>query len=85
MRFLEFCFYLNSFFKKYFDLQKVTQAETIVDYLKINPFDEDEAEQNLLKSKPTCFLIIGKPGVGKTTLAKKLSQEWKTEFINRNK
>ncbi|XP_048210476.1 adenylate kinase 9 [Perognathus longimembris pacificus] len=40
-------------------------------------FDEDETERNFLLSKPVCFIIFGKPGVGKTTLAHHLSQTWK--------
>lgn len=28
-------------------------------------------------------MVIGKPGAGKTTLAKKLAQEWKAELVNR--
>ena len=28
--------------------------------------------------------MIGKPGVGKSTMAKKLAQEWKAELVNRN-
>ncbi|KAM8953015.1 adenylate kinase 9 [Pelodytes ibericus] len=44
-------------------------------------FDENEAEKAFLLSKPTCFLIVGKPGCGKTTLGKKLSQSWKCIFI----
>ncbi|XP_043922739.1 adenylate kinase 9 [Protopterus annectens] len=44
-------------------------------------YDEDEAEKDFLLSKPICFLIVGKPGVGKTTLGKKLSQAWKCILI----
>ncbi|KAM4771030.1 adenylate kinase 9 [Rhinophrynus dorsalis] len=44
-------------------------------------FNEDEAERAFLVSKPTCFLIVGKPGTGKTTLGKKLSQSWQCIFI----
>ena len=44
-----------------------------------------KAEQNFLVSKPTCFLITGKPGAGTTTIAKKLALAWKAEFINRKK
>ncbi|XP_066463784.1 adenylate kinase 9 isoform X2 [Eleutherodactylus coqui] len=44
-------------------------------------FDEDETERAFLLSKPTCFLIVGKPGTGKVTLGKKLSQSWNCIFI----
>ncbi|KAM7340578.1 hypothetical protein ACRRTK_001193 [Alexandromys fortis] len=40
-------------------------------------FNEDEAERNYLLSKPTCFIIFGKPGSGKTTLARNIAQAWK--------
>uniref|UniRef100_G3TBY3 Uncharacterized protein n=1 Tax=Loxodonta africana TaxID=9785 RepID=G3TBY3_LOXAF len=40
-------------------------------------FNEDEAEKNFLLSKPVCFIIFGKPGVGKTTLARQIAQAWK--------
>ncbi|CDQ90195.1 unnamed protein product [Oncorhynchus mykiss] len=43
---------------------------------------EDEAEIELLLAKPTCFIIIGKPGVGKSTLATKLAQSWKCVLID---
>ncbi|KAG8582448.1 hypothetical protein GDO81_008055 [Engystomops pustulosus] len=46
-----------------------------------DPFDEDETERAFLLSKPTCFLIVGKPGTGKATLGKKLSQSWNCIFI----
>ncbi|CAE1265244.1 AK9 [Acanthosepion pharaonis] len=49
-----------------------------------DPYDEDESEQKFLLSKPTCFIIIGKPGCGKTTLAQKLAQFWKCELLNAN-
>ncbi|XP_077911988.1 adenylate kinase 9 [Halichoerus grypus] len=40
-------------------------------------FNEDEAEYNFLLSKPVCFVIFGKPGVGKTTLAHQITQAWR--------
>ncbi|CAF0775596.1 unnamed protein product [Brachionus calyciflorus] len=55
---------------------------TLQDFLNLDPFDEDEAEQQFLDTKPICFLIIGKPGSGKTTIAKKLASEWKAELVN---
>nr|XP_056712755.1 adenylate kinase 9 [Euleptes europaea] len=44
--------------------------------------DEDEADKAFLMSKPTCFLILGKPGVGKKKLATKLAQIWKCTLID---
>ncbi|XP_069462762.1 adenylate kinase 9 isoform X2 [Ambystoma mexicanum] len=44
-------------------------------------FDEDETERLFLESKPTCFLIIGKPGTGKATLGRKISQAWKCVYV----
>ena len=35
-----------------------------------------------MHSKPTCFILLGKPGVGKTTLAKRLAQDWKCEIVS---
>ncbi|XP_039454978.1 adenylate kinase 9 isoform X1 [Oreochromis aureus] len=37
---------------------------------------EDEAERERLLAKPTCFIIVGRPGVGKSTLAKKIAESW---------
>ncbi|NXO47286.1 KAD9 kinase, partial [Aramus guarauna] len=44
-------------------------------------FDEDEAEKSFLLSKPACFIVLGKPGSGKKTLARKLAHRWKCIFI----
>ncbi|NXF95931.1 KAD9 kinase, partial [Eubucco bourcierii] len=56
--------------------QEEKQAQPFADI-----FDEDEAEKSFLLSKPTCMLILGKPGSGKKTLARKLAQIWKCIFI----
>ncbi|NXX83615.1 KAD9 kinase, partial [Urocolius indicus] len=56
--------------------QEGKQAEPFADI-----FNEDEAEKSFLLSKPTCLLILGKPGSGKKTLARKLAQIWKCIFI----
>ncbi|NXI74771.1 KAD9 kinase, partial [Anseranas semipalmata] len=44
-------------------------------------FDEDEAEKSFLLSKPTCLIVLGKPGSGKKTLARKIAQIWKCILI----
>ncbi|NXX39390.1 KAD9 kinase, partial [Tricholaema leucomelas] len=56
--------------------QEEKQAQSFADI-----FDEDEAEKSFLLSKPICMLILGKPGSGKKTLARKLAQVWKCIFI----
>nr|XP_023692139.1 adenylate kinase 9 isoform X1 [Paramormyrops kingsleyae] len=43
---------------------------------------EDEAERDLLRSKPACFIIVGNPGVGKSTLARKIAQVWNCVLID---
>ncbi|XP_031204285.1 adenylate kinase 9 isoform X6 [Mastomys coucha] len=40
-------------------------------------FNEDETDRNCLLSKPACFIIFGKPGAGKTTLARNIAQAWR--------
>ncbi|NXQ40639.1 KAD9 kinase, partial [Catharus fuscescens] len=56
--------------------QEEKQAQPFTDI-----FDEDEAEISFLLSKPTCFIVFGKPGSGKKTLARKLAQRWNCIFI----
>ncbi|NXA79362.1 KAD9 kinase, partial [Thryothorus ludovicianus] len=51
--------------------QEENQAQPFTDI-----FDEDEAERAFLLSKPICLIVFGKPGSGKKTLARKLSQRW---------
>ncbi|KAE8286847.1 Adenylate kinase 9 [Larimichthys crocea] len=43
---------------------------------------EDEAERETLLAKPTCFIIVGRPGVGKSTLAKRIAESWKCILID---
>uniref|UniRef100_A0A8C5T741 Uncharacterized protein n=1 Tax=Malurus cyaneus samueli TaxID=2593467 RepID=A0A8C5T741_9PASS len=57
-------------------LQMEKQAQPFTDI-----FDEDEAERSFLLSKPACLVVMGKPGSGKKTLARKLAQRWNCIFI----
>ncbi|KAI8508323.1 adenylate kinase [Branchiostoma belcheri] len=50
--------------------------------LEGDPYSEDETELRALLSKPTCFIVIGKPGSGKTMLAQKLAMTWKAQLVN---
>ncbi|ETE69947.1 Adenylate kinase domain-containing protein 1, partial [Ophiophagus hannah] len=51
-------------------------------YPFVDIYNEDEADRAFLLSKPTCFVILGKPGVGKKTLAKKIAQFWKCTLVD---
>ncbi|XP_043962483.1 adenylate kinase 9 isoform X2 [Gambusia affinis] len=43
---------------------------------------EDEAEREVLLAKPTCFIIFGRPGVGKSTLARNIADSWRCILID---
>ncbi|XP_077367067.1 adenylate kinase 9 isoform X2 [Festucalex cinctus] len=43
---------------------------------------EEDAEREYLLSKPTCFLVVGRPGVGKSTLAKNIAETWGCVLID---
>lgn len=49
--------------------------------MDIDPFNEDEADRRFLLSKPTCFVVFGKPGSGKSTLARKFAKVWKCVLV----
>nr|XP_020032489.1 adenylate kinase 9 [Castor canadensis] len=55
----------------------MTSQEKTEEFPLADIFDEDEIEKNFLLSKPVCFVVLGKPGVGKTTLAYHIAQAWK--------
>ncbi|XP_033125059.1 adenylate kinase 9-like isoform X4 [Anneissia japonica] len=61
-----------------------TQAtiSEIMRLMESDPFDADQAELRFLHSKPTCFIVLGKPGAGKTTLANKLAQTWHCQLLH---
>ncbi|CAG03570.1 unnamed protein product [Tetraodon nigroviridis] len=43
---------------------------------------EDEVEIEYLRTKPTCFIVVGRPGVGKSTLARRLAESWNCRLID---
>ncbi|XP_072219011.1 adenylate kinase 9 [Leuresthes tenuis] len=43
---------------------------------------EDEAERQILLAKPACFIIVGRPGVGKSTLAQIIAESRKCILID---
>ncbi|KAF6026859.1 AK9 [Bugula neritina] len=49
---------------------------------KTDCYDDDITELKFLLSNPTCFLVLGKPGSGKTAIARKISQNWHCELVN---
>ena len=42
-----------------------------------------QTELKFLLSNPTCFVVLGKPGAGKTAVARKISQNWHCELVSR--
>nr|XP_046228264.1 adenylate kinase 9 [Scatophagus argus] len=63
--------------KMAFKIMSQNNVDCLVDSLI-----EDEAERETLLAKPTCFIIVGKPGVGKSTLAKNIAESWKCILID---
>ncbi|XP_060948025.1 adenylate kinase 9-like [Limanda limanda] len=57
-----------------------TQSNVRVDF--VDNLIEEEAERETLRSKPTCFIVVGKPGIGKSTLAKNIAESWKCILID---
>nr|KAF6340910.1 adenylate kinase 9 [Myotis myotis] len=55
----------------------MTFQEKIEEHPFVDIFNEDEADKHFMLSKPVCFVVFGKPGVGKTTLARQIAHEWK--------
>ncbi|KAM5282916.1 adenylate kinase 9 isoform 2-T2 [Hipposideros larvatus] len=55
----------------------MTSQEKIEEHPFVDIFNEDEAEKDFMLSKPVCFVVFGKPGVGKTTLAQLIAQTWR--------
>jgi adenylate/nucleoside-diphosphate kinase len=45
-------------------------------------FNEDQNELSVLRQTPICFIIVGKPGCGKSSLARRLSAVWKCQLID---
>ncbi|KAM4713125.1 adenylate kinase 9 [Anableps anableps] len=43
---------------------------------------ENEAEREILLAKPTCIIIFGRPGIGKSTLAKNIAASWNCILID---
>lgn len=50
-----------------------------------NYYDEDEVDLSCITQKPTCCIILGKPGIGRTTLAKRLAAKLNAVHICRMK
>ena len=48
----------------------------------LDPYSEDITDIDYLRAKPTCIVFLGKPGSGRSTLAKRLAKEWNFCYIH---
>ncbi|OAF69647.1 hypothetical protein A3Q56_02552 [Intoshia linei] len=60
----------------------ISEAEISKICAKVDYFNNDKAELQALLKKPISFLIIGKPGTGKSTIARKFSKIWNSFNIS---
>lgn len=49
---------------------------------RADAYSENAAQLQYLQSKPTCFLIVGKPGIGQQKVGKLLAEYWKCVYID---
>lgn len=49
---------------------------------RTDAYSENAAQVQYLQSKPTCFLILGKPGIGQQKVGKLLADYWKCVYID---
>lgn len=47
-----------------------------------DPYEETDSHLKYLQSKPTTFIILGKPGIGEQQLGKLLADYWKCVYID---
>jgi len=52
-----------------------------MDDVILDAFNAEEVERRYLLSKPPCFLVLGKQGCGKSTLAKRFARTWKCILV----
>ena len=75
---------VDAFARVHHLLESKNSSESVVKEAAqlINEYGDKRARHQYLRSKPTCFLVLGKPGLGEEEVARRLANHWKCVYID---